>query len=139
MKDKRRIAHALMHKLGALPNKKDVISAYNVESTTELTDDQLDNLITRLKSALDKRHQPSAEVRQWRSNVMVMLNKCGVYADQGDWSRVNKFLLDKRIAGKLLYELNVDEMKQLYRKLKKIADKVREEADNLAYGDICKN
>ena len=136
IKQKRRVAHALMHKIGALPNKQEVLAAYGVESTKDLSNQQIDDLIERLKQAVSKRYATSSDVRKWRSNVLLMLNKCGVYADNNDWTRVNKFLLDKRVAGKMLYELNVDEMKALYRKLVKIAQKVKEEAERRVYGPI---
>ncbi|MGQ1889157.1 hypothetical protein ACT29H_01820 [Thermophagus sp. OGC60D27] len=126
IKRKRQLLHALLFKLGALPNKKDILSSYGVTSTTELTEQQLDDLIERLKIAINKRYNTTRTIRQWRSNVLVMLNKCGVYADNNDWERVNKFLLDKRIAGKMLYEMNIEELKTLYRKLASIAKKRKE-------------
>jgi len=139
IKQKRRVAHALMYKAGALPNKRDILAGYGVESSKDLTDRQMDELIERLKEAVSKRKTTPPDVRQWRSNVMTMLNKCGVYADQNDWQRVNKFLLDKRIAGKLLYEMTVPEMKELHRKLASVARKKELEAKNQLYNGIAMN
>jgi len=123
IKEKRIIVHRLLWKLGAVENKADLLEAYGAKSTTELTDKQIDDLIYRLKLGLLSRTEAPKELRTWRSNALTLLNKCGVYATNSDWSSVNRFMLDKRICGKLLYELTVDELKVLSRKLRSIAEK----------------
>lgn len=68
----------------------------------------------------------SQEVKKYRSAVLKRLQQYGI--DTTDWSRVNQFLSQKRIAGKRLYEMNVDEMKALVKKLESILRKNEEEA-----------
>ncbi len=52
----------------------------------------------------------------------------GVYDNTGDWTRVNAFLMDKRIAGKLLYQMTLEELKALTVKLRAIIMKNAQEA-----------
>lgn len=101
-----------------------MLAGYGVESTKDLTNDQLDELIERLNDMQRKRkgEVPKA-VRRQRSVILTILNKMGIYADNGDWSRVNAFLMQPRIAGKLLYEMNSDELLALARKLRVIQRK----------------
>jgi len=49
------------------------------------------------------------------------LQKHGI--DTTDWSRVNAFMRQPRIAGKTLGEMNEDELKALTKKLMKILEK----------------
>jgi len=119
-----KLFHTLLHATGTMPNKRDMVGSYNVESTTELTEVQLDELNDRLfKLKKVKYSETSAEIRELRSQVMVQLNRCGVYQDQNDWEAVNRFLLDKRVAGKLMYEMNIGELRKTAKKLRLIADK----------------
>jgi len=131
-----RVFHALLAKCGALPNKRDIIAAYGAESTKDLTPAQLDELIRRFGSIADNRDSTPALIRQWRSYVLVELNKCGIYADNNDWGRVNAFLMNKRVAGKLLYEMGLDELKALHKKLIIIARKMEQERKNRIFNNI---
>jgi len=112
-----------MFRLGVAENKPDILAQYQAESTLDLSEQELDDVIKRLSVSTHKRRVATPDERKWRSNVLVQLNRCGVYATNGDWSQVNKYLLDKRIWGKLLYELSVKELKSLCTKLRVIADK----------------
>lgn len=125
--EKRVSVHRLLFKLGALESKTDILAGYGVKSTTELSEQTIDQLIERLTTGVNNRNETSPEIRRWRSNVMVLINKCGVYATNGDWSAVNKFMLHPRISGKLLYELDIDELKKLCNKLRFIADKKQQQ------------
>ncbi|HON53619.1 MAG TPA: hypothetical protein PLS12_10460, partial [Bacteroidales bacterium] len=49
------------------------------------------------------------------------MQQCGV--DTTKWSEVNKFLAYPQIAGKMLFEMSVEEMQQLIPKLEKIIAK----------------
>jgi len=137
--EKRVMIHRLLFKLGALDNKRDMLRGYGVESTTDLTDAQIDSLIARLKDSLNKRAEAPADMRRWRSNVLTQLNKCGVYATNNDWTAVNRFMLSPRICGKLLYELNVDELKKLYKKLLMVAEKKAQNDRNTVLNHVSLN
>ncbi len=116
--------HAMLHELGIMANKGDILSGYNVESTTELTDDQLLDLMGRLTDMVASKNEvKNKELKKWRSNIIVVLTDLGVYKDKNSWPRVNHYLLDERIAGKVLYELSVDDMHTLHRKLLGILEK----------------
>lgn len=109
--------------LGIDPMRKEIMKPYGVESTADLTIEQLDELLKRF-SAKYYRTPPDAEGRRLRSIAMTLLTKYGVYSTSDDWHKVNRFLMDRRIAGKLIYEMNTDELNDLIRKLRKmVADK----------------
>lgn len=117
-KTKNRLVNVLISQIGIMDNKSDLLASYKVESTKDLTDKDIDELIVRLRQMLEHKTQENdKQLRTWRSNILTLLNKMGIYVTNGDWSKVNQFLLNKKISGKLLYEMSVDEMKQLYRKL----------------------
>ena len=46
-----------------------------------------------------------------------------MYASPEDWTKVNHFLLQRRICGRLLYMLDAHELQALVRKLRAIGDK----------------
>lgn len=56
------------------------------------------------------------ELRRSRSEVLHQMQLYGV--DTSDWNIVNRFCLDKRIAGKLFRNLDIDELGALYKKLR---------------------
>lgn len=128
MRQKRKGFHVLMHQLGVMNNKEDILGAYGVDSTLELSEAELDELIFRLKQMKISRYEPTPAMRKWRSNALIMINKLGVYADNNDWTRVNRFLLEPRIAGKLLYEMSVTELKALCEKLRIIERKQKQKS-----------
>jgi len=120
MLDKRRIIqlHAALNAAQALPFKADMLAAYGVESSKELTAAQADELIGRLNDMQEERKKEAPKAtRKLRSQVLTLINQLGIYADNGDWSKVNQFLLKPKIAGKLLYEMDKAELEALKRKL----------------------
>ena len=68
------------------------------------------------------------ETKRLRSAILKRLQKHGV--DTTDWTRVNTFLVQPRIAGKLLFEMNADEMRKLVAKLEQILRKDAEVREN---------
>lgn len=118
--------HRILLKLNAVDCKKDILSQYHVKSSTELSDNDLNAFIARLDKGAENRYTNCPEVKRWRSNALVHLNKYGKYVTNNDWSQVNEFLLDKRIAGKLLYEMNLVELKALVKKLYQMTEKKQE-------------
>jgi hypothetical protein len=61
------------------------------------------------------------ETKMLRSSILFKLQKYGV--DTTNWTNVNRFLEQNRIAGKRLYEMNCEEMRALITKLGSILDK----------------
>lgn len=119
--------YALLDKAGMKAHKDDILSGYGVDSVKSLSQAELSELCTRLSHiCAEKVISADKERRIWRSNVLTMLQKIGIYADNQDWSRVNKFLMQPRISGKLLYELSIEELKALHRKLLAIYRKDQE-------------
>lgn len=119
--------HALLGELGIRERKGDILSGYGVESTTQLTDDQLVQLIGRLEE--QKRSIEENAVRLHRSRVLRLLTDMGVYyVTPGEpkeecWRRVNDFLSSPRIAGKVLYRMGSVELTALEGKLRAMRDK----------------
>lgn len=59
------------------------------------------------------------QIRKARSSVLLRVGRLGINTVD-NWDEVNAFLLSPKIAGKLLYEMNVEEMKALVKKLEAI-------------------
>jgi hypothetical protein len=118
--------HLLLLKLGAVDCKGDLLSDYNVTSSRDLTDRDLDELLKRVHAGAENRYSENPAIKAWRSNVLVHLTKYGIYSTNADWPKVNRFLMDKRVAGKLLYEMSVPEMQTLFKKLIAMAKKRQE-------------
>lgn len=114
---------ALWVKQGVDQYRDAILEPYGVSSTADLNLEQLDELITRF----DTKTEVTSRTRTLRSDVMVTLDKLGVYAENGDWQRVNAFLMNPRIAGKLLYQMNDDELLALNRKLRAMLAKKAEQ------------
>ncbi len=116
--------HAMLARMGYMSYKLDMLSAYGVESTSELEEFELDQIITRLREQEQKQHhQNDAELRGLRSVALTILQRMGIYRNNGDWDAVNRFMLNPRVAGKMLYELKPDELRELNKKLRGIERK----------------
>jgi len=118
--------HQVLLKLNVVDCKKEIVGRYNVESSRDLSDAQLDELLDSLDTGVKNRLSTDPALKQWRSNVIVHLNKYGIYATNNDWSLVNQFMLDKKVAGKLLYEMSLQELKDLVPKLISMTKKRQE-------------
>jgi hypothetical protein len=115
--------------LGIDNMRKDIMKPYGVESTKDLTIEQLDELLKRFSSKYF-RTPPDAEGRRLRSIALTLLTRYGVYSTNDDWHQVNRFLMDRRIAGKLMYEMDTNDLNALIRKLRAMLDKKeREDAE----------
>ena len=118
-----RIGHAILSNLGLKDSKADILAGYGVESSKDLSHAQMEELIASLKKMQKAKEEPSKATRQKRSAVLDLLTKLGIYKDNNDWQQVNKYLLDKRIAGKLMYDMTDKELDALIRKLTAIHKK----------------
>lgn len=120
-KMKVRKLRALWIKQGIDHYRCQILEKYEVKSTSDLNDTQLDELINRYSH---ENYPPASdEVRKIRSEVLSVVNKLGIYETNFDWSRVNAYLMNPRIAGKLLYQMNLAELIDLKRKLYSILSK----------------
>jgi len=105
--------HALLRNLRIESAKPHILAGYGVDHTSELTDKDLDHLVKRLEQTRANRmNYEDQDMKHWRSILMNLLNRYGVYATADDWSHVNRFLLDKRVSGKLLFEMSLKELQQ---------------------------
>lgn len=135
MKQKIRKFNAQLTGLGLQHTKEDILSGYGVESTLELSEAQLDELIERLsKMQTDKTKTPEP-IRRKRSVVLDLLTQMGIYNPESAtrWKRVNEYLLNPRIAGKLMYEMNEEELDKLARKLRAIKIKLEKAIEEEKY------
>jgi hypothetical protein len=130
--DKRRIAGAAMSAAGCLNYKADVLSPYGVERIRDLSEWQLDDLISRLNTITANKNNAQAAVRKARSTILNLLDSLGIKAKDGDWTRVNQYLMNPRIAGKLLYEMDEYDLKATAKKLRAISRKRQKEEAELA-------
>ena len=90
--------NTLMSACRLIPNREDILALWDARSYDELTDDEIVAL-------------------------QAHLTKLGMYALPEDWTKVNRFLLQRRICGRLLYMLDAQELQALVRKLRAIGDK----------------
>lgn len=116
--------NTLMSACRLIPNREDILALWNARSFDELTDAEVVELQAYMELAHRAKTTPAPEaIRRLRSQVLAHLTKIGMYASPEDWTKVNRFLLQKRICGRLLYMLDADELRALVRKLRAIHDK----------------
>jgi hypothetical protein len=131
-------------------NKEDVVWEYSGMLTTSLSEFYKTNIVgynrmvTDLKRLVNdhKTAQSSTKfisddeekrIKKLRSGILKRLQKYGI--DTTDWDKVNAFMKQPKIAGKLLYEMTIPEMEALTRKLQSILQKqdaIKEELNRLA-------
>lgn len=113
-------------------HKEDLLSGYGVESVTELSDTDLDALTERLQSLADTvKSNASASVRKQRSNVLIAAeNYLGFRILGADaWGVFNKLLLNPKVCGKMMWELNEVELKAVHQKLRGMGRKQQTKAN----------
>ena len=149
--------YALLSKLGIMAQKENILAGYGVEHTTDLTVEELDEVIARFTSPpplhppqpLQKggdpqrgetAHARDAVLRKLRSQCLTVLQQMGVYSTNDDWSRVNEYLMQPKISGKLLFQMTEEELKSLHRKLCSIRDKevVKQEEEAVMWAGLKK-
>lgn len=113
--------HAALNASNRANYKADMLAGYGVESTKDLTNEQLDELIASLNADRKPVKEASREVRKLRHQTLNVLTDLGVMKHSKDWNSVNNYLKQPRILGKRLNQTeDVDELKSLHRKLRKI-------------------
>lgn len=78
--------------------------------------DSMQNSVPQVKEA-----DYISTLKRYRSSVLRRLGQLGV--DTSDWSAVDNFCMNPRIAGKVFRQLSVDQLKSLVPKLESIMNK----------------
>jgi hypothetical protein len=112
---------ALWIRLGIDDHREVILDQYNVSSTADLSLEELEELITRFSAEV--KSDTSESVRKLRSDILKQLNTLGIYAQPGNWKAVNDYLMQDKIAGKLLFEMSEQQLLTLRRKLHSIVTK----------------
>lgn len=114
--------HAALATAGLLKQKGDILGSYEVSSSTELNIDQLKEVLANLNGkVIADRDDPV--VRAMRSELLTICNKMNIYVTNNDWSAVNAFFCNPRIAGKPMNRLTLDELKAIMPKMRAILSK----------------
>jgi hypothetical protein len=123
--------HALLREIGIENSKPFLLEGYGVEHTKDLPDKDLMHLVDRLvKMKEEKMDHQNADKKHWRSVVLSILNKYGVYVTNNNWDDVNRLLLDPRVGGKIMYEMSKEELQAAAIRLRVILSK-REEIQEI--------
>lgn len=105
--------------------KEGVVSQFTNGRTTslkEMTRKEYDTMCDKLEDATARLLRTVKEVqRKHRSKCLRLMQKIGI--DTTDWTRINAFCEDPRIAGKVFAKLSNDELEQLSVKLRSIQRK----------------
>ena len=119
--------HVLLKEIGIVQSKGDLLAGYGVEHTNELTDDDLKHLVDRLVTMKEEKlYGIEKDKKHWRSVVLTLCNKYGVYVTNNDWRAVNALLLQPTIAGKVMYEMSKEELQEAALRLRVILGKRKE-------------
>ncbi|MBV6442727.1 MAG: hypothetical protein EPGJADBJ_04449 [Saprospiraceae bacterium] len=122
-----------MSERGLIAQKEAVLSRYGVERIRDLSEKQLDHLIDGLRAMPEiHRREAAPDIRKARSVVLNLLDDLGIKAKNGNWKPVNDYLMQPRIAGKVLYDMTADELKDCAKRLRVVIKKRRAENEDLA-------
>lgn len=92
----------------------------HINEMTNAEFEEMCDMITDRK--LEERNSYKEKVRKARSSVLCSIGRLGINTVD-NWEEINAFLMSPKIAGKLLYEMDLQELKDLKRKLEAIARK----------------
>ncbi|MEG2599115.1 MAG: hypothetical protein RSA66_06550 [Muribaculaceae bacterium] len=84
-------------------------------SLKEMTSAEYEMMCDSLEASLNQK----SHLRGFRSQALIAMQRIGI--DTTDWTRINAFCEDKRIAGKAFYHLSEPELVALTVKLRSIA------------------
>lgn len=116
--------NTLMSACRLIPNREDILALWDARTYDELLDEEIVAVQAFMELAHRTKTTPAPDaIRRLRSQALAHLTKIGLYASPEDWTKVNRFLLQRRICGRLLYMLNAEELQALVRKLRAIGDK----------------
>lgn len=124
--------HVLLQQSGNTAHKADILAGYGVESSKDLDAEQLAELCDALATQVADKKKPPEALRKARSVVLALLQDLGVTARNGNWDGVNRYLSLPQIAGKVLYDMSEQELKECAKKLRVILKKKAEGTDDQA-------
>ena len=109
--------------------KKEMVSNATLgrtDSLREVTRREYEDLCEALEKILPAGNAAGTvagreELRRWRSVCLKLMQKLGI--DTTDWTRINAFCQDGRIAGKVFAQITVEELELLSKKLRSIERK----------------
>lgn len=109
--------------------KKTLVSSVSLgrtDSLRELTNREYNTLCDTLERSLgEKPHRGNSELRRLRSQCLHLMQLWGV--NTADWAAVDRFCLDRRIAGKKFRKIDMDGLDKLSNKLRAMQKKKGEE------------
>lgn len=102
-------------------NKDEIVEQFTEGRTTHLSE-MTNAEFHEMCDAIEGRFNQTAyeeQIKKARSSVLLRVGRLGINTID-NWDEVNAFLMSPKIAGKLLYEMNLDELKALIKKLEAI-------------------
>lgn len=103
-------------------DKDDLVLQFTDGRTTHLTQ-MTDAEYGKMLAALEISSAPSQqELKRWRSSALLRIGRLGINTID-NWDGINEFVSSEKIAGKPFYNLTIDELKVLVRKLESIERK----------------
>jgi hypothetical protein len=121
--------YALLRKLPG--DKEDIkrqlvlqYTSYRTDSLKEITYGEYKSICNRLQEMVTNTGLCNGniyELRRHRSICLLLMQKLGI--DTTDWTRINAFCQDGRIAGKVFRDLNIEDLEILAKKLRSIERK----------------
>lgn len=103
-------------------DKDELVLQFTDGRTTHLTE-MTGGEYMQMIGALEEASAPSqAELKRWRSSALLRIGRLGINTID-NWDGINAFVESKKIAGKPFYQLKVEELQQLVRKLEAIERK----------------
>ena len=122
--------HAALRAAQLTENKGDMLASYGVSSTKQLSNEQIDALIAKINEHTPPPKESTKAVRKARYVVLCLLTDMGVMKHSRDWDSVNAYLCQPQVFGRRLNQTeDVDELKQLQRKLRVLLKKRKEKID----------
>ena len=108
--------YALLNQMRGV-TKEDIVYEWSSGGTTSLSEfaAMCPSLYEEMLNQMNNLVNDTTALKQARSGVLLLLQKIGV--NTADWKAVNAYLESPKIAGKRLYNLHLDELHNLRRKL----------------------
>ena len=121
MKRDYKLFYALLRQHSRL-DKDELVLQFTDGRTTHLTQ-MTESEYSQMIGALEEASAPSqAELKRWRSSALLRIGRLGINTID-NWDGINAFVSSPKIAGKPFYDLSIQELQQLVRKLEAIERK----------------
>lgn len=123
-KEKNSLFHVLLAAAGIREHKETILEPFGVTSVTDLLEPQLDSVLSRLQEMpTAKKADVPLSIRRLRSSViMAAEGYMGVKINgMAAWERLNALMMNPKIAGKMLWEMDEAELKKTHIKLLKMS------------------